>query len=379
VDISRRHLLAAAIGAAGCTQPRAPRVAAYCFVANRDGRSVGAVDLSRFRVTRQIALDAAPEQVIGHPKQPRAYVLAPQNGTVYEIDSANKSLARRARAGNSAIGMRLNNACDALWVLYRDPASLVEVPLDTMKPGRRVKLNAPPDDFDLALQTEDACVVSRRERTITVVSLPQAAIARTIAANAEPTITRFRKDGKHIIAGSEADRSLTIYDAALAKTVVRLPISVAPRNFCFDSEGGQLYVTGDGMDAVVVVYPFRTEVAETRLAGHAPGAMAVTETNPSYLMLTNPDAGGVTVLDVYSLTLTATVGVGKGPCAIVMTPDSEYALVLNRESGDMAVIWIRTLAGNQAGGVRVKRYKIAPLFTMFPVGEGPVSAAVVRV
>jgi YVTN family beta-propeller protein len=106
--------------------------------------------------------------------------------------------------------------------------------------------------------------------------------------------------------------------------------------------------------------------------------MTVTETNPSYLMVSNPDANGVTVLDVYSGKLTAVIGVGRGPCAIVITPDHEYALVLNRLSGDMAVIWLRELAGNQVGGVRVKRYKTAPLFTMIPVGQGPVSAAVVR-
>ena len=33
--------------------------------------------------------------------------------------------------------------------------------------------------------------------------------------------------------------------------------------------------------------------------------------------------------------------------------------------------------GEIVGGDRVKRYKSAPLFTMIPVGERPVSAAVV--
>jgi hypothetical protein len=51
--------------------------------------------------------------------------------------------------------------------------------------------------------------------------------------------------------------------------------------------------------------------------------------------------------------------------------------VLNEGSGDVAVIRTFSLAGNQEGGGRVKRYKSAPLFTMVPVGERPVSAAVV--
>jgi YVTN family beta-propeller protein len=106
--------------------------------------------------------------------------------------------------------------------------------------------------------------------------------------------------------------------------------------------------------------------------------MVITETTPtSYLMLTNPADDGVTVLDADSGRLTAVVAVGKGPCSIVITPDKQYALVLNEKSGDLAVIWIHALEGTQVGGIRVRRYKSAPLFTMIPVGQGPVSAAVV--
>ena len=377
--IARRELVIGGVAAfgAGCTQPRAPRFFGLCFVANRDGRSVGVVDLSHFRMRRQIALDAAPERVLAHPKLPKAFVLAPQNGTIYEIDANTQAITRRARGGNIAAGMRVARGGEALWVLYRDPAYLVEIRFDSLRPGRRIQLAALPDDFDLGRTTDDACVVSRRDRTITIASLAQATITRTINAPVEPSIASFRLDGKQLIAGSQADRSLTIYDVASGKVVVRLPISVAPRNFCFTDDGGQLYITGDGMDAVVTVYPNRTEVAETRLAGHAPGGMAVTETSPNYLMITNPEADGVTVMDVYSGKLVAVVAAGKGPCAIVITPDKQYALVLNQGSGDMAVIWLHTLGGTQVGGVRVRRYKTAPLFTMIPVGEGPVSAAVV--
>jgi len=69
--------------------------------------------------------------------------------------------------------------------------------------------------------------------------------------------------------------------------------------------------------------------------------------------------------------------VGKGPKSIIVTPRREYALVLNEGSGDLAVIRIYSLGGNQEGGVRVKRYKSAPVFSLIPVGQCPVSAAVV--
>jgi DNA-binding beta-propeller fold protein YncE len=64
----------------------------------------------------------------------------------------------------------------------------------------------------------------------------------------------------------------------------------------------------------------------------------------------------------------AAVYVGTQPCYIAITPDDQFALVLNKVSGDMAVLRI--------GAIVAKRNKSAPLFTMIPVGVEPVSAVV---
>jgi DNA-binding beta-propeller fold protein YncE len=201
-------------------------------------------------------------------------------------------------------------------------------------------------------------------------SLTSAAIERTIAAGAEPSIVRFQSDGKQLLAGSRPDRNVTIFDVATGRTVVRLPLPLEPRHFCFTPDGGQLFISGDGMDAVVIVYPQREEVAETILAGHAPGVMAITDTSPSYLLVANPESSRITVFDVDMRKLVAVVQVGRQPGSILITPDNQYILVLNEQSGDLAVIRIFSLAARY-------RYKPAPLFTMIPVGEKPVGAAVV--
>jgi len=367
---------------AACQKPKATGILGYCFIANHTSRSVSVLDLSRFRIRAHVALDAAPSEVVAPTKPARAYVLARENATVYEIDAVSLAVSRRVRLGNEAVSMRLSRTGDSLWVLLRDPAALVEVPINSLRPERRIHFSSPADGFDVSRETGDACIINRHDRTIAIASLDQASVTRTIVSPAEPSIVSFRRDGRHLIAGSEAARNITIYDTATGKTVVTLPLGLAPHHFCTTRDGGQLYITGTGMDAVVTVYPYRTEVAETRLAGHAPGAMAVTETEPgnptpSFLMVANPDADRVTVLDVESGKLAALVQVGRGPGKIVITPDRQYALVLNEGSGDVAVIRIFSLAGNQEGGGRVKRYKSAPLFTMVPVGEQPVSGAVV--
>ena len=368
--ISRRTLLLSpALALAACRKPKATRFPGYCFVANQDGRSVAVVDLSSFRVRKQIHLDAAPTVVLRHPHNPTVFVLAPQGGTVYEIDAVSLEVRRTARAGSQAVDMQVSPRGDALWVLYRDPAALVEMPLGALRPARRIRLSAPPDGFDLSRENQ-AAIASRQDRRIVIASLTRAAIERTIAAGAEPSIVRFQSDGKQLIAGSRPERSVVILDVSTGKTVVRLPLPLEPRHFCFTPDGGQLFISGDGMDAVVIVYPYQTEVEETILAGHAPGVMAITDTSPSYLLVANPESSGVMVFDVDTRMKVALIQVGRQPGSILVTPDNQYALVLNEESGDLAVIRIFSL------GARY-RYKPAPLFTMIPVGEKPVSAVVV--
>jgi YVTN family beta-propeller protein len=268
--------------------------------------------------------------------------------------------------------MQLSHQKDALWLLCREPSALVELPLDTMRPSRRIPLPAPPDSFDLSTSGR-AAVASRDARTVVVVSLSRGAVERSVHLPAEPSLIQFRWDGRLVMAGSAPDRSLTMLDVETGKIVVRLPLPVAPMHFCAKPDGGELFISGAGMDAVVVVFPYSTEIGETILAGHAPGAMAVTDTSPSYLLVANPESDSLTALDVWTRRLVGVVRVGQGPSAITITPDKQYVLALNRRSGDMAVIR-RTSFADQW----VRRYKSASLFTMFPVGDKPVAAAVVR-
>jgi DNA-binding beta-propeller fold protein YncE len=373
-NLSRRSLLLA-MAAAACGPPKARGFRGFCFVANQGSRNVAAIDLTNFRLRGQIALDDAPAAILAHPSQQRAYVLAP--GAVYEIDAVKLAVSRRVRAGGRAMSMAAApNGGDALWILYRDPAELIELPFDSLRPRRRIRLSSPPDGFDLS-STSYAAVASYRDRTITVASLERSAIDRVIAARDEPSLLHFQKDGAQIVAGSHPDRSLTIFNTASGKTVVRLPVDIAPRNFCTDNTGGQLYVTGDGMDAVVIVYPYETEIGQTILAGHAPGAMAVTQDASPLLLVANPDSDRVTALDVNTMgkSLIAVVDVGQEPRAILVTPDNQYALVLNRKSGDVTVI--RTYSLNQSGPYKEPLKRPMPVFTMIAVGDSPVAAAIV--
>ena len=364
---SRRAFLVSSAALPGCSRRKATRYPGYCFVANHDAHSIALVDLSSFRLLRNLRLDAAPAAVLPRPGLPRVLTLARSPGTIYEIDAGTFAVTRQTRAGVHAAGMLLAGS-DVLWVLCREPPALVEIPLDTLRPRRRIPLPDAPDDFDVS--GRQAAIVSRSGGTLVFADLEHAAVVRTVPITRDTSIVRFQQKGAQVIAGSPSDHSISMLDAATGSLLVRLPIPIEPRHFCFSADEGQIFVSGPGRDAVVIVYPYQTEIGETILAGRAPASMAVVGSNgANYLLVTNPETNTVTALDVDTRRLAAVVNVGREPRHILVTPDSQYALVLNEGSGDLAVIRIASLTAH--------RYKPTPLFTLIPVGEKPVDAAVV--
>jgi YVTN family beta-propeller protein len=367
--LTRRALLAGAAGLAGCARRKSRGFPGYAFVANAGARTVSVVDLNAFVLAKQIGLDGAPGAVLSNPARPGVYVLMPESGAVCEIDAAKLAVARKTRLANPAVAMRLAADGKSLWVLQA--RALVRLEGSRLRAVESIPLPGVAGDFDLTRDGR-AAVGFREERRLALVRLGTRMIEHLIDAGCEPSLVRFQGDAKRVLVGSRADRSLTIFDADSGRTTVRLPLPMEPANCCFNADGGQMFVTGPGMDAVAIVYPYQTEVGETILAGRTPDGMAVSAT-PQYLFVANPESGSVTVLDIDTRRLVGAVAVGLEPRHILITPDNRYALVLNRRSGNMAVIRIAAFTD------RRHRTDPAPLFTIVPVGAQPLAAAVVAV
>lgn len=365
MSLSRRALLALPLAA--CSRRKASGFPGYAFVANEEGKAVAAVDLTAFAVVKHLRLDAAPSSVLVSTSRPAAYILTPETGSVHEISTDKLIATGRIAAGQKALSMWLTPDQSALYVVCREPRQMTRIALNPMRVEWKMPLPGEPVDFALSANGAMAAVSSAGPKPLHLLDLESRA-AHPLGLEAEIGAVRFLSNSRTLIAADRGARRLSIYDVATRRLATHLPLSVRPDHLCFNADGGQLFVTGEGMDAVVVVYPYFTpQVAGTVLAGHSPGAMAASA-NPPYLFVANPKAGDVSILDMNSLKVIASVPVGADPGFITVTPDDQYALVLNRQSGDMAVVRIAAVTAN--------RTKSAPLFTMIPVGSRPVSVAV---
>jgi DNA-binding beta-propeller fold protein YncE len=362
VKTTRRAFFAVPLLAA-CGRRGGSGFRGYAFVANQDGQAVAAVDLEAMAVARHIALDGAPSQVVAARARSSVYALTPASGAVHEIQADRLSFTRKIGVASTALSIGIAPDEQGLYVLASQPRSLARVALDSFRVEWRIALPEEPVNFALSSDGRTAAVSSNS--TVRLIDLSARRLSGPLGMGGFGAV-RFISDSSTLIAADRAGRRLSLYDVASARLICHLPLSVRPDNLCFNSDGGQLFVTGEGMDAVVIVYPYHTpEVAETVLAGRGPGAMAASE---AFLFIVSPQAGGVSIMEVATRRVIAVVAVGSDPGFVAITPDDQYALVLNRKSGDVAVLRIGTITKN--------RNRFAALLTVIPVGSRPVSAAV---
>ena len=363
---TRRQVLAGApLAIAGCrrSQP-APRSTGFCFVANRDGRNLAAVDLGVFSVAKRIPLDADPAQVLAHPRRPLVYAVTPADGMLIEVSASTLAITRQAAIAPGVNSLRWSNDGRSLWMLA--PQQLLQVDPETLKVVARIPLAGLPTDIDFSPETPDAAASFGATGEVAIVDLNARKVTRTVKLGSAGPLRILKNQ---ILVGQPGERVLTLLDAASGESVVHLPLAVRPDRFCFSADGGQLFINGEGADSVVVVYPYQSQVAATLLAGRKPGAMAA-GARPPYLFVANPLSNSVTVIDIQTQRVIGAVPVGEHPSHIEITPDQAYALVLNHASGDLSVLW------TQAFSKIVRRERTGPMFLMVPVGSSPISAAI---
>ncbi len=347
----------------GCSRSEAP-FNGYAFIANQEGGAIAAVDLGVLAVAKHIPIDGAPSQVLSAATRPAVYALTPETGTVHEIRTDTLKFARKVTAASRVDSMHLAPDEQSLYLLTRESRTLTAVKLDDLSVAWRMTL--PEEPAHLALSPTDSKVAAVSSgTTLRLLSLSERSVGEPLGRASFGKV-RFLNNGESLVAADLDQRRISVYRVNNPRLMVHLPIAVRPENLEFNRDGGQLFVTGPGGDSVVILYPFGVpEVAETILVGHDPAMMTASS---SMLFITNPTSGDVSVLNIATHKMIAVLPVGTDPGQVVITPDEQFALVLNRESGNVTVL---NLDAIQPG-----RNKSTALVTVIPVGSRPVSAAI---
>jgi hypothetical protein len=367
---TRRSFLAAGgVLAVGCQGKHAEGYRGSAYVAVAGNRTIAVIDLLSFSLRQSISLSCQPSLLIAHPDPAKPVAFAggkAGDGTAVleQVDLKLKKTVARATAGMGDLVVRKDHR-GFIWTTASD-ARLRAWSTADLRPMTQVSLAARAIDFDIAPNKPLACACLEGGLA-QFVDLAAGKAFEPLKLGAEATAVHFRWDAQIAMVALRNESLLSVIDSASRRVMTELPLALRPDHFCFTSDGGQLFITGEGRDAIVIVYPYQTEVAQTSLSGRKPGQMACSAT-PSYLFVSNPAAGSLSVFDTDTQKVVAVTGVGVQPGPIVVTPDQQYALVLNQGSGDVGVIRISS--------IKQGRTRKAPLFTMIPVGGTPVAALV---
>lgn len=367
--ISRREWLtfAGLTLASACGRKKGTGYPGYALIATSGDNSLAVVDLTAFRLLKLIPLGASPAEVINDSGTGHTYVLTPSSGSVHLIDGSLRQVLSRKLADELSHLQMLPNG-HRLVATAADSQELIEADPVSLKIVRRHKLGAKPIGLEVSSRFCGA-VTEGEQSTVELLDIESGKWSRTQMGGAIGE-ARFRADGAMLLASNFRDRSLTALDVPSLRVIADLPLAMRPENLCFNSDGGQLFVSGSGMDGVAIVFPYKIlEVEQTVLAGRAPGTMACSSA-PAYLFVGSREASGVCVLDVNTRKVIGIVDVAGLPGKIVITPDSQYALVLDENSGSVAVIHIPAIRGNRTKSG-------ASLFTVIPVGDKPIDAAII--
>jgi DNA-binding beta-propeller fold protein YncE len=358
---------------AGCGRRPGSGFDGYALIATAGEKSIAVADLSNFRLAREVPVGGSPSAVV--TAAAASYVLTPETGSLHAINRSLECAASRKLA-DRLCDVRISADQKRLFAPSAAARELIEVDAQTLAPAKRWKLAAEPTRIAVSVDGSVA-MSSAQGGTLEFLDAKTGRIARRDFDGPIGEVI-FRTDGKLLLVANHHQQSLTALEVPSLQIMVDLPLAMQPQNLCFNADGGQLFITGHGMDGIAIAFPYLPlEIEQTILAGRDPGAMACSE-DPAYLLVASASGSSVYVVNIDDRKILGIVEVGQKPCFLAVTPDSQYALVLNEASADMAVIRIPSIQ-ERIGNPAVMRGKsAAALFTMLPVGARPVHAAIVR-
>jgi len=384
IRLTRRQWLAAsglAISSA-CARRKGAGFAGYALISNAGDGELVVVDLTAFRLARTIPLGApAGDIVFGDDGQ--SFVLTPSTGSVHVLDSELRVISSR-RLSNDVSAICLSPDGRAILAIAPDKRELVIASSKTLDVLARYKLSGSPANLNVppapkpgeGAKPPYVSISTGKDSVVELINYKTGQRSRRDFAGNIGAV-RFRSDGERVLVANVHDRCISALAAPALETIADLPLAMSPDNLCFNADEGQLFVSGEGMDAVAIIFPYNPlDVDQTVLAGRDPGVMACSE-NPPYLFVGSASGSDVCILNIDSRKMIGIVDTGQRPSYITVTPDSQYALVLSESAGIMAVIHVPAVEANVSDPGKKRNKVIAGLFTLLQVGDRPVSATVV--
>jgi YVTN family beta-propeller protein len=363
------------LGLTGCRRRDFPTYPAnyreYAYISNGGSNTVTVLDVVNMRQDRVIAVGSKPSGLGVNPRRNEVYVVNSGSGTVSVIDAESNTVAATMR-------------------VQREPYFI-----------------------DVDAQGERAYVANSRSNNVSVLDLGLRREVGVIGAGEGPGMARIANDGKTVVITNRTSGSVSIADARSFKVrssfdhcpgatdaiimpdsskafvtcsgghqvmviglahatggdplnadvlLTFMDVGKSPIHIDLKPDGGEAFVSNYDSDTISEITTTSNEVGGAYLVGAHPVRGLVNADN-SLLYVSDFSAGRV---GVYSIDDGKLIGpgvkVGEGPDALAFSASGRFLLVVNAQSGDIAVL----KTGSDPPS----------LLTLFPAGRSPNDIAV---
>jgi YVTN family beta-propeller protein len=313
----------------------------------------------------------------------KVYVADEGANTVSVIDTASFKKIGSIPVGQGPHNVQLSS--DGKWVWVTNNGAPAEAP-PTMPPGHmpksehgsmtgagavwvidsagdavvaRVPVGMHPAHVVVANDGRTAYVTNGGDNTVSVVDTAAQRVIAAIPVGASPHGLRISPDGEQAWVANLKDGTVSVIDTEGRKQVSQFAVGKGPAQVGFTPDGRFAFVSLSGENRVAVIDPVSRKVIRKVAVGTVPIQVYATPDNGLILVANQgtPAKPGSTVsmIDLASLKVVATVKTGAGAHGVVVDRDGRHAFVTNTYANSVSVIDI------------ADRQVIATV----PVGKGP--------
>jgi YVTN family beta-propeller protein len=164
---------------------------------------------------------------------------------------------------------------------------------------------------------------------------------------------------------SASEARISVVDLRHGVLLTHLELAGRPTQMLLKPDGGELYLISPEAHGLQVINTATHEVGDYMVLGSAP-TRAILSADASLMYVSDTAANRIIPVDIVDRRLDRAPGkgfpvpAGQSPSAVRFDPQENLLLAVNHDSGDIAIIRVRT------------NY----LVTMIPVGDGPTDLAV---
>lgn len=304
-------------------------------------------------------------------------------GTVTVIDGATRATLATIRLGKRPRGVHASP--DGRWLYVALSGSPIagppgsETPAESLPPAdrsadgigvvdlramalaRTIRAGVDPEQFALSPDGSMLYVANEDAAALSLVRAADGAVVRVVPMGDEPEGVGVAPSGRMVVVTCEGFGDVFVLDAQ-GIPLGRMVVPGRPRSVAFLPDGSRAFIPAETHGTMTVV-DLRRREADTVFAlpsGSRPMGTVMTR-DGRRLYVTNGRAGTVSVLDVATLRVRATIRVGARPWGAALSPGERWLYVANGPSNDLSVV-----------DTRAER-EVARL----PAGAGPWGVAVV--